>query len=116
VVVIGPCVSGKSTVSSALREWGIDAQSVAQEHTIVPDLWRHACPDLLVYLDVSYEEAARRRPIFWGPERHSMQKEFLASARAAADLVIPTDGMAVQAVVHLILERVADLPLTRCRA
>jgi thymidylate kinase len=104
VVVIGPCVSGKSTVAAALRERGIEAHSVAQEHSVVPDLWRNQRPHLLVYLDVSYEEAARRRDISWGPERHEGQKHFMRPARAATDLIISTDGLSVEDVVALILE------------
>jgi thymidylate kinase len=83
----------------------VAAHSVAQEHTIIPDLWKHQRPDLLVYLDVSYEEAARRREIFWDRERHERQKKFLTPAREAADLVIHTDGLPVSEVVGRILER-----------
>jgi thymidylate kinase len=108
VVVIGPCVAGKSTVVAALRERGVDARSVAQEHTVIPDLWRNQGPDLLVYLDVSYREAARRREIAWGPERHEEQKRFMSAARQAAALVISTDGLTVHAVVDLILERLSE--------
>lgn len=108
-MLIGPCVSGKSTISVALRELGIDARSVAQEHTLIPDLWRHQAPDLLVYLDVSYAEAARRRRISWGPERHQAQKEFMAPARAAADLVVGTDGLTVSEVVDIILIQLTSL-------
>jgi hypothetical protein len=83
----------------------VAAYSVAQEHTVIPDLWRHQRPDLLVYLDVSYEEAGRRRLIFWGRDRHQRQKEFLAPARAAADLVIATDRLSVAEVVARVLEK-----------
>lgn len=100
MVLIGPCVSGKSTVAAALRARGLDARSVAQEHTSLPHLYLHPGPDIVVYLDVSYEEAARRRSIAWGPERHQAQKAFMTAARVAADLVIPTDGLTVEAVVQ----------------
>jgi hypothetical protein len=89
-------------VAAALRLRGIDARSVAQEHSIIPDLWKHSRPDLLVYLDVSYEEAARRREIFWPPERHREQKEFMEPARRAADLVILTDALEVSQIVDRI--------------
>lgn len=103
VAVIGPCTSGKTTLADGLRARGISAVSIAQEHTLVADLYRHARPDLLVYLDVSYEEAARRRRISWGPDRLEEQKRFMAPARAAADLVIDTDGVSAREVLEMVL-------------
>ena len=108
LVLIGPCASGKSVVSAALRARGIDARSVAQEHTVIPDLWRHARPDILVYLDVSSEVVRRRRAVSWGPQRLAAQKEALGPARRVAALVIDTDDLSVDEVVSLILEHLHD--------
>lgn len=104
VAVIGPCTSGKSTVAAALRAHGVDAVGVAQEHTLIPDLYRHVGPDVLVYLDVSYEQAVRRRRISWGPERLAAQRSFMTPARAAADLVILTDRLTPEEVVRRVLD------------
>lgn len=103
VVVVGPCVSGKTTLVSRLKEEGIQARCVAQEHTIIPELYRHGPSDMVVYLDVSYEEAARRRPIDWGPERLKKQKSFMESCRRAADMYVHTDGLGVEEVVKQVV-------------
>ena len=108
VVVIGPCASGKSTLAEGLRVRGVVALSVAQEHTVVAELYRHARPDVLVYLDVSYGEAARRRVISWGPERLEAQRRAMAPARAAADLVIHTDGLTPADVLGRVLRHLED--------
>ncbi|GAB4243935.1 MAG: hypothetical protein Kow00122_00120 [Thermoleophilia bacterium] len=104
VILVGPCASGKSTVARALRARGIDAHAVAQEHSVVPALWRHLEPDLLVYLDVEYGTVRRRRRISWGPGRLEAQKAALAPARWAAGLYVPTDGLTVDQVVARILQ------------
>ena len=53
--VVGPCAAGKTTLVAALREMGYNVRHIAQEHSYVPYMWqRLAKPDLLIYLDVSY--------------------------------------------------------------
>ena len=71
---------------------------------MVPALWRHLEPDLLVYLDVEYGTVCRRRRISWGPGRLEAQKAALAPARRAAGLYVPTDGLMVDQVVARILQ------------
>ena len=61
VAVVGHCASGKSTLVSALRAHGYDANAVAQEHSAVSWLWRHAEPDVLIYLDAALETVRARR-------------------------------------------------------
>lgn len=104
IAVVGPCTSGKSTLVHALRDLGYTARMPAQEHSYVPDMWRRLTnPDLLIYLDVSWETARRRRDIHWGPERLDEEAERLAHARAHADLYLPTDALAAEDVLQRVL-------------
>ncbi|GAB4475011.1 MAG: hypothetical protein Kow00124_15550 [Anaerolineae bacterium] len=102
--VVGPCTSGKTTLVEALRRAGVNARAIAQEHSYVPDMWRRITnPDLLIYLDVSYEQARLRRVIHWGPERLETQATALAHARAHADLILMTDQLTAEEVAALVL-------------
>lgn len=104
IAVVGPCTSGKTTLVDALRERDFSARHVAQEHSYVPDMWqRIARPDLLVYLDVSYEAACRRRNVTWGPERLAIQAERLRHARAHCDLYFDTDSLAPHEILAQVL-------------
>jgi guanylate kinase len=99
VAVVGPCAAGKSTLVDALREAGFNARHVAQEHSYVPDMWqRFVNPDVLIYLDVSYETARQRRRISGGPEWLAVQRRRLAHAREHCDLYIPTDYLTAEAI------------------
>lgn len=94
VAVVGPCASGKSTIVEGLRERGIDAFSVAQEHSIIGDLWRHREPDVLVYLDVSLDSIrARRDNPEWPEWIYDLQVKRLARARSNASFIIDTTTM-----------------------
>ena len=104
IAVVGPCTSGKSTLVHALRDLGYTARMPAQEHSYVPDMWqRMTDPDLLIYLDVTWETARRRRNIHWGPERLDEEAERLAHARAHADLYLPTDALDAEGVLRRVL-------------
>ncbi len=103
--VVGPCTSGKTTLAKALCRAGIDARAIAQEHSYVPNMWQRITnPDLLIYLDVSYEQARQRRTIYWGPERLEAQAAALAHARAHADLYLMTDRLTAEEVAALVLD------------
>jgi RNase adaptor protein for sRNA GlmZ degradation len=95
VAVVGPSAAGKSTLITALRAAGYNARHVAQEHSYVPDMWlRISKPDVLIYLDVSYEASRRRRPLVgWQPDRREVEVHRLRHARAHADLIIHTDDL-----------------------
>ena len=57
VAVVGVCASGKTTLVSALRQFGIDAVDVAQEHSLVPHMWQVITrPDVLIYLDAGLQK------------------------------------------------------------
>ncbi|MGH9174456.1 MAG: hypothetical protein ACRD1H_08865, partial [Vicinamibacterales bacterium] len=100
IAVVGSCASGKTSVVAGLRERGIDAWAVAQEHSGVPELWRHLGPDWLVLLDTTLETVRNRRDDQAWPEWiFHVQQERLSSARTNADAVIVTDALTVDEVV-----------------
>lgn len=109
VAVVGPCTSGKSELVNALKEAGHNARHVAQEHSYVPDMWQRITkPDVLIYLDVTYETARQRRKIYWGPERLVEQAGRLAHARQHCDLYIPTDDLTPDEILDRVLALLAD--------
>ncbi len=114
VAVVGPCASGKSTLVAALRAAGYDARHPAQEHSYVPDMWRRLVdPDVLIYLDLSYETYRARRPHDdAGPEYLDMQRARLAHAREHADLIIDTSEMGAEEVKAAVYEL---LPFSKSR-
>ncbi len=104
VAVVGSCASGKSLLVEALREQGFNAHEVAQEHSYIPDLWRRiAGADLLVYLDVSLQEARERRPTDIGEQGWSALSQRLEKAREQADLLVDTDGMTPEDVLERVV-------------
>jgi hypothetical protein len=104
VAVVGPCASGKSTLTAALRAAGYEARQPAQEHSYVPDMWRRLVdPDVLIYLDISYEALLERRPHFGEQEYLEREKGRLAHARAHADLVVDTSELAAEEVRRRVL-------------
>ncbi len=106
--VVGPCGAGKSTLVRALRERGIAAREIAQEHSGVPAMWQHITkPDLLVYLDVSRETAERRLARELPPAWWEEMTARLAHARAHADLWVETDRLTPDEVTERILEFLA---------
>ena len=105
VAIVGTCASGKSSVVAALRERGIDAWAVAQEHSGVPELWRHLGPDRLVLLDATLATVrGRRADPAWPEWIFRVQQDRLANARANADVVIGTDGVPLDEIVRSIID------------
>ena len=110
--VVGPCASGKSVLAIRLRALGYDAHSAAQDHSYVPDMWQRLNPpDLLIYLDVSLEEAWRRgrRGMGWNQAYLDEQHHRLRHARAHCDLYLPTDGLTEDEVLAKILDFLKEL-------
>ena len=104
IAVVGPCASGKSTLAAALRAAGYEARQPAQEHSYVPDMWRRLVdPDVLIYLDISYEALLERRPHFGERAYLEREKARLAHARAHADLVVDTSELAAEAVAAQVM-------------
>jgi len=106
IVVVGTCASGKSTLVKALRSRGFNAFACAQEHSFVPDLWRLRKPDLVVFLEADLAAIRRRRSPTWSETIYRAQRQRLANARQAADVVIDTSRVDVHSTVRLV-ERAA---------
>jgi hypothetical protein len=103
VAVVGTCASGKTSVVACLQARGIDAYAVAQEHSIVAELWRHRDPDRLVYLETSLATIRRRRSDDSWPEWiYETQLQRLAHARKHADVTVGTDALDLHAVVDAV--------------
>ena len=105
VAVVGPCSSGKSTLTNVLKTAGYEARHPAQEHSYVPDMWQRVTkPDLLIYLDVDYANARTRRPhIDGGPKRLKEQHFLLRHAREHCDFYLDTSGLSVGEVETAVL-------------
>lgn len=103
IAIVGVCGSGKSELARRLAERGLDAASVAQEHSHVPALWRHeAEPDLLVYL-VASPAVVRRRGKAMAESEFAAQEQRLADARYHAHLVVETDSLTADQVERALL-------------
>ena len=105
VAVVGPCSAGKSTLSQTLKSLGIDTRQPAQEHSYVPDMWRRVSrPDILIYLDVDYVNATRRRPHLGGglPRLH-VQQERLIHARQHCDFYLDTSALSPDEVQERVI-------------
>jgi deoxyadenosine/deoxycytidine kinase len=102
--VVGVCAAGKSTLVEALRARGYLARHIAQEHSFVRDMWQRITdPDVLVFLDASYEVTLKRRGLDWREQDWAEQQRRLGHAREHADLYIATDLLAPGEVLARVL-------------
>ena len=110
VAVVGPCSAGKSTLIPVLAAAGYEARQPAQEHSFVPDMWQRITkPDILIYLDVSYQAARRRRPyIDGGHQRLADQHARLAHARLHCDFYMDTSDLSPAEVSLAVLNYVQE--------
>ena len=98
--VVGPCGSGKSTLIAGLERAGYACRHIAQEHSYVPYMWqRISHPDVLIFLDASFEVCTHRRHLNWTEADFAEQIRRLSHARQHADLVISTDGLTIAEVL-----------------
>ncbi len=103
--IVGPCAAGKTTLVAALRSRGYLVRHIAQEHSYVKDMWRQISnPDLLIYLDVSFEESTKRTGSSWKRDIFDKQVERLLHAREHADLYILTDDLTPEQVLKEVEE------------
>ena len=113
IVVVGPCGAGKTTLVRTLIARGYAARVVAQEHSVVPTLWRHGgLPAALVVLDAEPATIARRRGAVFPEWLHRQQLSRLALARAHADLLIATDRATPEEVVWQVIDFLRELGIT----
>ncbi len=105
--IVGPCASGKTTLVASLRALNYQVKHIAQEHSYVQDMWKIiAKPDLLIYLDVSYEESKRRTGTTWTRDIFEKQLSRLELARKSADLYLNTDDLTPGQVLDYVLENI----------
>jgi cytidylate kinase len=102
--VVGPCGSGKSTLTDGLARLGYRSRHIAQEHSYVKDMWlRLTNPDILVFLDASWATTCKRLNLDWTEAEWQEQQFRLRHAREHADLVLETDGLSIEAVLARVL-------------
>ena len=113
--IVGPCMAGKSTLIHNLKQIGIEARHVAQEHSYVATMWKLITnPDVLIYLDVSYAVSLKRKNLGWTVEEYSEQLYRLRDARENANFYLMTDLFTEQEVFMKILDFLyASFPLLR---
>lgn len=103
VVVVGVCGSGKTTLVKNLRDNGINAYNVAQEHSCIKKLWKHKNPNKVIMLDATYETIQKRRGVLWGKETLFEQHDRLKDAKNNTDLFIKTDDLTIAEVTNVAL-------------
>lgn len=103
VVVVGPCASGKTTLVGGLRSLGYQAVVCGQEHSEISSLWRRSAPDVLIALDADLATIRRRRGHSWSAAIYERQRQRLAEAMAAADLVLDVSKLSEAAVLARVL-------------
>jgi thymidylate kinase len=102
--VVGPCAAGKSTLVGQLRLRGFQVRHIAQEHSYVQDMWKViARPDILIYLDVTFEISRRRTGSSWSRDIYDNQIQRLRHAHENADLSIKTDDKTPEQVLEIVL-------------
>lgn len=100
--VVGVCASGKSTLITGLTQLGYRCRHIAQEHSYVPDMWfRITNPDLLIYLEVSYETTLKRKNLNWSRTEYEIQIKRLQHARQNAQILIDTDLLTPEELISL---------------
>ena len=103
--VVGTCGSGKSTLIAGLEREGFRCRHIAQEHSYVPYMWQRITnPDLLIYLNASFEVSTQRRKLNWNEAEFKEQLHRLEHARQHANLIIETDSLSPTEVLELALE------------
>lgn len=110
IVVVGSCASGKTTLVNALEARSIEARAVAQEHSIVRDLWARRQPSLLVFLEVDLETIRKRRSPGWPEAIYRVQQERLADARNHADVIIDSATVPVEEVLDRVIAAIQEHP------
>jgi thymidylate kinase len=86
---------------AGLKTEGFHGRHIAQEHSYVPDMWKRLTnPDILIYLDVSYENTILRRKLDWTYDEYIEQLRRLRHARQHADLYMDTNPLTLDEVLY----------------
>lgn len=103
--VVGPCGSGKSTLIARLEQHGYACRHIAQEHSYVQAMWQIISkPDILIYLQSSFETSTARRKLDWQAKDYEEQLRRLAHAREHAHIVIQTDDLTPNDILQKVLD------------
>ncbi len=100
--MVGVCASGKTTLFRELQGLGIPVRAVAQEHSLVPGLFRRQGSHPLVLLTADWETVHRRRRLAWEPAFYRTEWMRLEEARKEADLVVQTDYLTPRQVAEVV--------------
>lgn len=102
--LVGPCKSGKSVLREGLITFGYRVKHIAQEHSFAPKMWKIiGKPDMLIFLQVSYENTIKRGKLNWTKEEYSKQLKRLEHASKNADLSIDTNNINKLEVLEIVL-------------
>jgi guanylate kinase len=108
--LVGVCAAGKSTLRKHLQARGYQVKHIAQEHSFVKDMWRRLTnPDVLVFLDASYETTLQRRNLNWKRADYDEQQRRLNHARENADFYLQTDDLTPNEVEAKVLAFLAAM-------
>ena len=98
--VVGPCGSGKSTLVAGLEKQGYRCRHIAQEHSYVQYMWQKITnPDVLIFLECSFENSTIRRKLNWLPTEYEEQLRRLSHAREHSHLIIDTNNLSTDEVL-----------------
>ncbi|MGA2488940.1 MAG: hypothetical protein ABSF99_01960 [Anaerolineales bacterium] len=107
--VVGPCGSGKSTLTAGLTRLGYRARHIAQEHSYVKDMWQRLTkPDILIFLDASWPSTCQRRKLDWTEAEWQEQQNRLSHARANTDLFLDTDRLSIDEVLFQVIKFISQ--------
>jgi deoxyadenosine/deoxycytidine kinase len=110
IAVVGPCASGKTTLVEGLVRHGFKARQIAQEHSYVPKMWEILTkPDVLIYVDASFESCTERKQLNWAMKDYERQIERLTYARQHCDIFLDTEGISAQEALERALEALKPL-------
>jgi hypothetical protein len=107
IVILGVCAAGKSTLAHRLRERGLFARTVAQEHSAIPELWRWSGAPMTIYLHASYQAVKRRRASRMSESGYEEQLHRLRSARAQATVHVDTSDLSADEVFEIVSEKLS---------
>lgn len=92
--IVGPCGSGKSSLVAKLEARGYRCRHIAQEHSYVKYMWqRISNPDILIFLQCSFENSTSRRKLNWQIADYEEQLRRLSHTYEHAHIIIDTNSL-----------------------
>lgn len=110
IVVIGPCASGKTSLTASLQRLGYDALACGQEHSEIADLWKHQQPDVVIGLRIGLDTLRQRRSSDWPEALYHRQMARLECGFRNADLVIDSDRFGQDEVANQVVTWLKEHP------